>query len=335
MTITDVAKKAGVSKATVSRYLNQSGYVGEDTKRRIEAVIENCRYMPMAAARNLSKRESDTIGVLIPEITNPYFAIAFEGIGEMADQNGLDVFFYNTAQDPAREEKALYSLKKQGAKGVIIAPSVDFDNRESTRRFELLIQEIGLPMVFMDVSIDLDLGDGVFVDNQWAAYRAVEAMIERGYHNIGFLGTRRIKSIKDRFRGYCRALEAHGLSVQERFLVDAEVGTMEPSYVASKTFLEKGDLPEAMFTSNTFTSMGFLKAAFELGLVLEKDISCMAFDRLDFIEMFDLKYNYLERAPKSMGRSAVQLLLDRIEKPDMPVTRQLIPYRVVMYQNNS
>ena len=104
MTITDVARKAGVSKTTVSRYLNKSGYVGEKTRKRIEKVIEENRYIPMAAAQNLSKGKSNTVAVLIPEIANPYFAAAFEGISEVADENQFNVFFYNTSAKPEKED---------------------------------------------------------------------------------------------------------------------------------------------------------------------------------------------------------------------------------------
>lgn len=330
MTITDVARKAGVSKTTVSRYLNKSGYVGEKTRKRIEKVIEENRYIPMAAAQNLSKGKSNTVAVLIPEIANPYFAAAFEGISEVADENHLNVFFYNTSAEPEKEEDALYSMKTQGVRGAIITPSVDFENIESTRRYKKLLQAIGLPIVFMDVSVSLELGDGVFVDNQLGAYQAVEAMIEKGYREIGFIGARKSKSVKDRFRGYSSAMDTHGIPIQEEFLVDVDVSTIGPCYETIKEFLQKKKHPQAFFTSNTLTTIGFIKAVSELGMELEKDIACMAFDKVDFIEMLKLKCNYLERSPYDMGKTATQLLLNRLDHPEMLATRKLMPFNIVM-----
>lgn len=166
----------------------------------------------MAAAQNLSKGKSNTVAVLIPKIANPYFAAAFEGISEVADENQFNVFFYNTSAKPEKEEDAIYSMKTQDVRGAIITPSVDFENIESTRRYKKLLQAIGLPIVFMDVSVSLELGDGVFVDNQLGAYQAVEAMIEKGYREIGFIGARKSKSVKDRFRGYSSAMDTHLLT---------------------------------------------------------------------------------------------------------------------------
>ena len=202
-------------------------------------------------------------------------------------------------------------MKTQGVRGAIITPSVDFENIESTRRYKKLLQAIGLPIVFMDVSVSLELGDGVFVDNQLGAYQAVEAMIEKGYREIGFIGARKSKSVKDRFRGYSSAMDTHGIPIQEEFLVDVDVSTIGPCYETIKEFLQKKKHPQAFFTSNTFTTIGFIKAVSELGMELEKDIACMAFDKVDFIEMLKLKCNYLERSPYDMGKTATQLLLNR------------------------
>lgn len=333
MTISEIAERSNVSKATVSRVLNHTGYVSKDVAERVLRVIEETGYVPSAAARRLSKQSSDTIGVIISEITNPYFAKAVEGIGDVADAKGLNVFFYNTDANEEKEKKALYMMRKQQVSGIIIAPTVDFDDISSRKAFNEAIDQLQCPLVFLDASIDMTSHDGAFFDNTMGAYTAVSAMIEAGYRDIGILtGNRKVKTVRDRYNGYVRALCDNNLKLDLNHVFEGDF-TIDTAYKVMSDAIRSGNLPEALFTSNNLSTIGFMKAALEAGIDLEKDVACISFDKAEAADIFGIKYNYLERDPQKMGQAAMQLLIDRIENPDMPCTRKIIPSSIVLQKN--
>ncbi|MDZ5034705.1 LacI family DNA-binding transcriptional regulator, partial [Clostridium perfringens] len=122
VTIDDIAKKAGVSSATISRVLNNSSYVKDETKEKVLKVIEEMNYVPSAIARSLSRRETSTIGIIVPDITNPYFGEIIKGISKIAEEVGLNIILFNTNNDIKSELKALDEVKKHRLKGVIMTP---------------------------------------------------------------------------------------------------------------------------------------------------------------------------------------------------------------------
>lgn len=124
-TIDDIAKKAGVGRTTVSRVLNNTGYVSEKTRKKIEEVIQSCNYVPSATARNFAKQDSNMIGVIVPEAHNPYFAAALEGIYEVLEERELLLVLCNSNKSFDKEEKILKLLKQQKLKGLIITPAID------------------------------------------------------------------------------------------------------------------------------------------------------------------------------------------------------------------
>lgn len=330
LTIEDIAQAANVAKSTVSRVLNNSGYVGKETRKRVEKVIAESNYTPWVTARNLSKQMSNTIGVVVSEITNPYFARAFEGISEVIDKNDMNIIFCNTDRTPYKEEQALRMLREKRVRGIIISPVIDYDVPEKAKLFRSQLESISAPTVLLDAPVDLDLWDGVFFDNFDGAYHAVKAMISSGHRQIGIItGDRKNKVVRERYRGYIKALKDSGLKVDPRLVFVGDY-TVETAYRIGKSMIQAGMLPPAIFTANNFTTIGFIKACIEEKVELEKDVSVMAFDKLDEYDIFGLKYNRLERDPRAMGRMAAGMLVTRMQYPDMPRSRKIIPSKIVM-----
>ena len=169
VTISDIAKKAKVSQSTVSRVLNGSGYVKEETKNRIEAVIKELNYTPSAIARSLSKRETNAIGVIVPDITNSYFGEVIKGISQVADKNNLNIIFYNTENSFEKEIRALNLLKEQRIKGIIMTPGFGADDFDST--YKEIIESLQCPLILACADVNSTELNGVFVDNIKGAYR--------------------------------------------------------------------------------------------------------------------------------------------------------------------
>ena len=330
MTIEEISKLANVSKATVSRVLNRNGYVSEEKKKKVLEVLKETGYQHPEGPRKPAIGKIHTVGVIISEMTNPYFLSSFEGIAAAADQYDIDLIFYNSDRNPEKEIRALKRFKEMKVQGIIIAPTLDFDNFESSKKFSKAMNDTGIPIIFMDATAELDQRDGVFFDNFAGAFHAVDSMIQEGHREIGILtGDRNIKAVRDRYRGYVKALEANGIKLNQEYILQGNF-TREGAYRITKEYLEKGKFPPAVFTSNNFSTEGFVRAVLEKNLVLGRDVHCMAFDKLEQFDMFKLKYSYLERNPWEMGRIAMELLLERLKNPEILCTRKIIPYHIVI-----
>lgn len=154
MTIEDIASRAGVGIATVSRVLNNTGYVSEKTRAKIEEVIKNCDYVPSATARNFAKKESNMVAVIVPEAHNPYFAAAVEGISGVLEEQELLLILCNSDKDFRKEEKILHILKQQELKGLIITPAIDDLDKKELKKYKTIVESLYIPTIFMDSGVN-------------------------------------------------------------------------------------------------------------------------------------------------------------------------------------
>lgn len=206
MTISEIAAKAGVSAATVSRVLNGKGHVKDSTRQQILHVIRQNEYVPSEIARGLSKSDSNNIGVFVTDIENPFFSKAVRGIAEKADLYGYNVFLFNTDEDPEKEHRYLQTVLGLRIKGLIIAPV--FETDDETRLRLQRMQERGVPVVLLDRDIRGLPLDGVFSEDEEGAYQAVRSLILAGHRGSPSSPVRIIRApAGERTAGYRRALE--------------------------------------------------------------------------------------------------------------------------------
>ena len=165
ITIKDVAELAGVSKATVSRALNNSGYVSPETKKKIDEIIEKYHYLPSASAVNLSKQETTTIGVVVPEIGNLFYADIVQGITRKADELNLSLVLFDTGNNMEREEKAIRVLQQQRVKGIILGPSIDYAESKRGKKLLKQLTDMHLPIVIFDRDFEQMPWDAVIYEN--------------------------------------------------------------------------------------------------------------------------------------------------------------------------
>ena len=185
MNIRDIAKKVGVSSATVSRVINQSGYVKDETKQKVLAAIEEADFVPNAIARSLSTRDSSSIGVIVPDIANEFFSSVISGMGEIAVNNQYNIVLFDTGEMQEREHQYLQMAEGQRLSGLIITPVSELDmvTRDKLIQFE----NKGIPVVLVDRNIKNSSLDGVFVENAAAAYKGVESLIHAGHRKIAII----------------------------------------------------------------------------------------------------------------------------------------------------
>ena len=174
--IDDIARKAGVSSTTISRVLNNSSYVKEETREKVLKIIEEMNYVPSAIARSLSKRETSTIGIIVPDITNSYFGEIIKGISKIAEEVDLNIILFNTDNNVKSELKALEEIKRHRLKGVIMTPG--FGDTKFRNEFIEAIKSINIPIVLVSADLNYISLSGVFVDDVKGGYLATKTLIE-------------------------------------------------------------------------------------------------------------------------------------------------------------
>jgi LacI family transcriptional regulator len=325
VTISDIARNAGVGKATVSRVINGTGYVQAETRKKIEEMMKRYKYTPSATARNLSKRESNTIGVIIPEADNQFFAEILKGISNVVDANNLTLMFCNTNNTPEKDAKSLLIMQQQRVKGLIFTPAIDYQKPEEYEKIKDLINGVHAPVVLMDRMIGNANYDGVYFDNCESAYLATEVLIKSGYKKIGVLaGDLNLYIGRERLAGYKKALVKYHIEVEEHYILHSNFN-MNTAYDLTKQILQSSDRPDAFLACNNLSSMGFLKAILEMGLRIPDDLGYMGIDRVYGLDFFGFRYSYVDRDVPFMGAEAMRLLLRNIENPNQPNEQIILP----------
>ena len=331
MNIKDIARRAGVSSATVSRVLNDSGYVKEDTRQKVLRVVDKYHYVPSAIARNLSIQDNPNIGIIIPDIENEFFSKLINGISEIAESFHYNIVLLGTNETPEKEHAFLKTVKSQRLKGVIIAPVLETDT--TTREYLVDLEESGIPVVLVDRDVQGARFDGVYVDNQQGAYDGVMELIKAGHERIAIItGPETSKPGKERCMGYRKAMADSGLAVPEDYVAFGDF-KIAKAYACTQRLLNLKVPPTAIFTSNNLSTLGCLKYLTEHDLVAGRDLSLMGFDDIDALRMIDYRISVVERDARNQGREAMRLLLECFA--DAEADRQrgtliTIPYRVIL-----
>jgi LacI family transcriptional regulator len=321
---------AGVGKATVSRVLNGSGYVSKETRRKVEKVIREHTYTPSAMARNLSRRASDTIGVIIPEADNPFFAEILKGISGVVDDNNLTLIFCNTDNTMEKDLRSLHTVYKQQVMGLIYTPAIDYAAKDQCEAIQGILDKLPAPVVVLDRPLTgLDL-DGVFSDNYAGAYAATQALILAGHRRIGIVaGDLELSIGRERLKGFDQALTDHGLTVEHQYVIKGRFDT-STSYRLTQQMLASKNIPTAFFAANNLNAYGFLKAVFEKGLKIPDDMGFISFDRLGNLNDLGLRLSYTDRDVIGMGVEATRLLLAKIENPDKKTETIVCPSKLTL-----
>lgn len=328
ITITDVAKLAGVSKATVSRVLNNSGYVNEETRKRVEQIVKENHYVPSASAINLSKQESTAIGVVVPEIDNLFYGDILHGITEIADQHDLSLVFFDTQNKAEKEARALHTLSQQRVRGLILAPAVDYSLSSLGRELRKQLKALDIPVVIVDRDSENMHWDGVFYESYQSSYRAAQILHKAGHTRMGIItGDLGLKIGRDRLQGFRQGVLDNGLELRDEDIFEGDF-LEERAYQLTKKMFLSGDWPTAIYTCNNRTSLGFLKAARECKIRIGKDIAVIGNDRIAMIDQLGIPFSCVYRDNIEMGRLALKMLLERIENPTRPRNICMIPYQV-------
>lgn len=325
VTLLDVARHARVSRATASLVLRGSPLVAEETRGRVLDSMRQLGYVYHRAAATLRTRRSHTVGLVVTDITNPFFAELTVGIEARLDEANHVLMLANTAESLAKQDRLLATIHENGADGVLICPA------EGTPRG--VIDELcrhHLPVVLLvRYLFDADV-DYAGADNTLGAELAVEHLLAHDHHRIAFIGGHATSSAwRDRVRGYSNALRRHGIPVDEALLA-ASAPTRDGGIDAVRQLLELPDPPTAALCYNDVVAFGVMLGAQALGRTLGREFAVIGFDDVPEAALCHPPLTTVAIAPRRIGAAAAELLLQRITDPDAPARRAILPPTLVV-----
>lgn len=310
--IKDVAKKAGVSPATVSRVINGQPYVADSIRERVLDAIRELQYHPNRVAQRLRAAKSHLVGVVLSDIRNPFYTMALEGIEQVLSAQGLSVLICNSATRPEKENDFITLMLAEEVAGIIIAPT-----REQSAALANAVNS-GLPVVVFDRRMSSPVTDTVLADNEYGARLAVQHFIQQGHRRIASLsGPQYLTSGRERYQGYLGALRDAAIPVDEGLIRFGDY-QQESGYNLTRDLIAKADLPFALFVANNLMTIGALNAIHEAGLRIPDDIAVIGFDDLPWAISLTPALTTVQQPALQIGIHAAELLLNRITFPSRP-----------------
>ncbi len=318
VTTRDVAKQAGVSTSTVSHVLNETRVVSADLRGRVLAAMEDLGYEPNAVARSLKIKRSHSLGLVLSDISNPFFTDVARGVEDVAKQNGYTVFLANSHEDPAEEEAYLRVLSSRQVDGLILSPT------GGAHEYLVRLARSGFPLIFIDREVG-DLGvPAVMLDNRAAARDAVRHLLALGHRRIAFVsGRSQISSTQERLEGYTQALAEAGIPLNPS-LVASGGSRMEEARTAVSSLLRINPAPTAFFVANNLMTIGALAGIQDSGRRVPDDIALVGFDDFSWADVFRPRLTTVAQPTYQLGRTAAELLLQRIGDRSATVPRRIV-----------
>jgi DNA-binding LacI/PurR family transcriptional regulator len=312
ITIVDVAKKAGVSKTTVSRILNGNyDNATEETIERVLKVIDEFDYRPNSLARGLKQVKTKVIGIILSNLLNPFWVRVLEGVEETCRSKGYSLMICNSNDDPAIEEEHIRSFRLRQVDGIIINPTA-----QNNSLFQNLIVN-HYPLVTINRKIMGISIDSVVMNNVRGAQIAVKHLIEQGKKNIAFLvyPVHGVTPRLERFEGYKQALNDHGMEIRESMIhvVEEKKGAVKE---VIKELMSEDERPDAIFSTNNMMSLEVLEGIKELGLRIPQDIALIGYDETVWSKHLNPPLTTVNQPAFEMGRIATERVIQIVESKE-------------------
>ncbi|GLG02822.1 LacI family transcriptional regulator [Alicyclobacillus hesperidum subsp. aegles] len=309
MSLQEVARVAGVSIATVSRVINGNYFVTDETKQRVLEAIQKLNYRPNGVAKSLRGARTKTIGLIVPDIPNPYFSSIIAEVEHSAHDNGYNIILGNSNDDPQKEISLLNLMFEKRVDGIVIAPS----RSKASETLSEFIRE-KTPIVIVDRKLeDLEVST-VVEENEVSSYELVNHLIIMGHRRIALINSSMdISTVKARGSGYLRALTDAQIEVDESIIKLGKFDTVT-GYTSTKSlFSGKHEPPTAIFCANNVIAVGCLIALRELNLSVPSDVSVICFGNILFQELISPKLTTVIQNPTAIGITAARLLMDQLD----------------------
>lgn len=322
VTIKDVAAKANTSVATVSRVINDSGYVSPELKSKVQQAITELNYRPNAVAKSLKNEKTNMIGLLISDITNPFFSSVVKAIEDTLNKKGYTVILCNTGEDSRKEKKYLKELLDRQIDGFIVsAVSNNGDH------FQQILKQ-GLPLVFVNrVPDNVHTDNVILTDNKKGGYLAAKHLIDLGHSRIGaIVGPGSLNTGRDRRNGYERALKEKGIDVNKKLIKVGDF-SRESGYYLIKELIHMGQPPTAVFVANNEMTLGAIEALKKLSIRIPEELSLVGFDYSEWMMVVEPKLTSIVQQSYQLGKESARRLLDIIKtgEKEYSKSRKILP----------
>lgn len=327
VTINDVAAQAGVSKSTVSHVVNHTRFVEESTRQRVEQVIDELGYQPSQVARSLSTNRTATLGLIVSDVSNPFFGDVLKGIEDITRPANYSLVVCNTDEILEREDHSIDLLLGQRVDGILAAAT--------SQKWDVLNKVDGqhTPLVIVDRTYEGLTGPFVGVDNLGGAQMGTRHLVESGRRKIGILaGFQRLSTMRDRLAGFCSQMAASGLPLREEWVIESPL-SIEAGRAAALRLLDQPERPEALLISNNLLSLGTLLAVHELGLRCPDEIALIGFDDHPWAAVSCPPLSVIRQPAREVGREAAKMLLAQIDGRPLQQTQVLLPCELVLRQS--
>jgi LacI family transcriptional regulator len=304
--IYDVARESGVSVFTVSAVVNKKSHVGKKLLERVESAIQKLNYRPNLIARSLAKQRTHTIGMIVPDIANPFFPMVVRGAEDAAQKHGYNLLLCNSDDNLDKEESAVELLLSKRVDGILLTKAAE-DFRPAMRQ---MIKEMKVPFVLVMRTYPKLTRDAVITDDYQGAYDAVCHLARAGRRRIGLIsGPLKISNAKARWQGFHDALKAKDLPYDPELVVEGDY-RIESGFRAGHVLLSQR--PDGIYVANHLMTIGLLKAAEEIGLKCPEDFGLVSFDDYPWLGIFRPRLTTVELPKHQLGSEAAELLIQRI-----------------------
>jgi len=318
VTLRDIAKEAGVSTTTISRALNNKPDVSSKTKDKIIKIAKNLGYTPNLLAKSLRSKKSKTIGVVLADISNPFFSAVAKGVENAARKKSYSIILCNTDEEYEKEEEALQVLVEKRVDGLLITP-VQKEYKDILR-----IKEQKIPLVLVGRHFDTIGTNSVVSDDSLGGFLATEYLIKKGHRKILYIsGPLHISSASERLNGYKEALKKYKISFKKK-LVRGYTAKMDEAYMLMEKLLkEKLDFT-AIFTFSDFLAFGIMRALHEEKLKIPDDVAVVGYDDIEFSSILEIPLTTVHMPKYRLGMEGTNMLIDEIEGKNSGKPQKLV-----------
>lgn len=323
-TIRDVAKLVGVSPATVSRVLNGYPHIREDVRRSVLEAINQLGYKPNRVAQRLRSYRSHLVGIIVTDITNPFFNMIMASMETVFFDKGFSVMMSNTNADPQKELDYLKLMGNEEVAGLVVAPATENASKVAE------LAESGLPVVVIDRRMSSPSIDAVLSNNVAGAQSAVEHLVALGHRRIGHIGGPfHLTSGRERWQGYQQAMQAAGLPIPDEIVRFGD-HRHDSGYRCARDLLEVEQPPTAIFVSNNMMTLGALNAIHDCRKRIPEDVAIVGFDDMPWAVSLNPPLTTVAQPVLEIGYHAARLLLERIENPDLPARTVVLDTQLIV-----
>ncbi|WP_333820401.1 LacI family DNA-binding transcriptional regulator [Ohtaekwangia sp.] len=329
ITIKDIARMLGISKSTVSRALAGRTDIHPETKKKVIELAAQLQYEPNTLAINLKQQRTNTIGVIVPETINRFFARAVGGIQKQAEMAGMNVMICQSNESYISEKKNIQSLVSSRVDGIIVSISTETDRSD---HFTALTEK-GIPLVFFDRVFEDVEASQVVTNNYEVAMEGTEHLIGQGCQRIAFVaGPEHLQNSRGRLNGYLDALRKHNLQIKDSYIVHAYYGSDKVEEY-TRYLLNLPQRPDAIFAINDYAAIEMMHMMKKTGLRIPHDVAVLGFNNENLCRFTEPSLSSIDHPAHDIGVSAAEILINHIRHQDMKPEKRVVKSKLVIRES--